>query len=140
MDDNAPNYLLSLVALSERDAFTLYKIEKYKYFIFYIFFRLKTSGEEITEILLSKGKVISALLYANNQGMERQIPARKFLQVNVVKCLCGLTENLFGSGNGNNLFFYLIFSGGKRYWKFRNVFLYKKLVRKTKFVICQGCP
>ena len=100
--DNAPNYLLSLVALSERDAFTLYKIEKYKYFIFYIFFRLKTSGEEITEILLSKGKVISALLYANNQGMERQIPARKFLQVNVVTCLCGLTENLFGSGNGNN--------------------------------------
>ena len=74
----------------------------YKYFTFYIFFRLKTSGEEITEILLSKGKVISALLYANNQGMERQIPARKFLQVNVVTCLCGLTENLFSSGNGNN--------------------------------------
>ena len=41
--------------------------------------------------------------------MERQIPARKFLQVNVVKCLCGLTENLFGSGNGNNLFFFILF-------------------------------
>ena len=47
----------------------------------HIFCRLKTSGEEITEILLSKGKVISALMYTNSNGLERQIPARKFLQV-----------------------------------------------------------
>ena len=43
--------------------------------------RLKTtSEEEITEILLSKGKVISALTYAKSRNLERQIPARKFLQ------------------------------------------------------------
>ena len=43
--------------------------------------RLKTtSDEEITEILLSKGKVISALLYAKSRNLERHIPARKFLQ------------------------------------------------------------
>ena len=39
--------------------------------------------------------------------MERQIPARKFLQVNVVKCACGLTENLFGN------FFIFIFQVAK---------------------------
>merc|ERR1712141_468416 len=43
--------------------------------------RLKTSGEEIIEILFSKGKVISALSFAHAQEMERQVPARKFLQV-----------------------------------------------------------
>ena len=43
--------------------------------------RLKTtSHEEITEILLSKGKVLSALIYAKSRNLERQIPARKFLQ------------------------------------------------------------
>ncbi len=42
--------------------------------------RLKTSDEEITEILLSKGKVISALFHAKSCCLERQIPARKFLQ------------------------------------------------------------
>ena len=42
--------------------------------------RIKSSDEEITEILLSKGKVISALLYAKSRSFERQIPARKFLQ------------------------------------------------------------
>ena len=49
--------------------------------IFTFCFRLKTSGEEIIEILFSKGKVISALSFAHAQEMERQVPARKFLQV-----------------------------------------------------------
>ena len=49
--------------------------------VFPICFRLKTSGEEIIEILFSKGKVISALSFAHAQEMERQVPARKFLQV-----------------------------------------------------------
>jgi hypothetical protein len=42
-------------------------------------YRQKASSEEITEILLSKGKVISALKYANAEGLARLIPARKFL-------------------------------------------------------------
>ena len=42
--------------------------------------RLKTSHEEIVEILLSKKKVISALMYAKSSGLERSIPAKKFLQ------------------------------------------------------------
>ena len=39
--------------------------------------RLKTSDEEITEILLSKGQVISALLL---NGQDKIIPARKYLE------------------------------------------------------------
>ena len=42
--------------------------------------RLKTSQEEIVEILLSKKKVISALTYAKSSGLERSIQAKKFLQ------------------------------------------------------------
>ena len=42
--------------------------------------RLKTSQEEIVEILLSKKKVISALMYAKSHGLERSIQAKKFLQ------------------------------------------------------------
>ena len=43
-------------------------------------FRLKTSQEEIVEILLSKKKVLSALMYAKSSGLERSVPAKKFLQ------------------------------------------------------------
>ena len=43
--------------------------------------RLKSSDEEITEILLSKGKVISALMLNNAGGKDKIIiPARKYLQ------------------------------------------------------------
>lgn len=41
--------------------------------------RLKNSGEEICEILLSKGYVLSALRYARDRGIET-IPAQKFLE------------------------------------------------------------
>ena len=43
-------------------------------------FRLKTSQEEIVEILLSKKKILSALMYAKSSGLERSVPAKKFLQ------------------------------------------------------------
>jgi len=44
--------------------------------------RLRNSGEEICEILLSKGRVLSALHYADNRGLMHSdgLKARKFLE------------------------------------------------------------
>lgn len=42
--------------------------------------RLKNSAEEICEILLSKGFVLSALRYAIKTGIENTVPAQKFLE------------------------------------------------------------
>jgi hypothetical protein len=44
-----------------------------------LYFRLKNSAEEICEILLSKGLVLSAVRYARGRGIE-SVPAQKFLE------------------------------------------------------------
>ena len=56
----------------------------YKSVFHEIFFsRLKNSAEEICEILLSKGYVLSAVRYARGRGIE-SVPAQKFLEAS--KC------------------------------------------------------
>lgn len=54
--------------------------------------RLRTSDELITEILLSKGKVISAIIFAKSRNLERTIPPRKFLEA--ASCDGALKQNV----------------------------------------------
>ena len=61
----------------------LFKCSLFRSPLFYFSCRLKNSAEEICEILLSKGHVLSAVRYARGRGIE-SVPAQKFLEASKV--------------------------------------------------------